>query len=64
MFFFNDENIVATYLVNSEDDITDISYTQVGFNVISVGVDAENPKRVIVELSCVPNAEKYIGKFM
>ena len=62
--FSENENILVTYYVNTEKSITDISYTQTGFNMISVDVDAENPKRVIVELSCVPNAEEYIGKFM
>ena len=62
--FSDDENIVVSYYVNSEDDITDISYTQTGFDEISVGIDDEDSKRIVVELACFPNAEEYIGKFM
>ena len=57
--FSDDENIIVSYYVNSEDDITDISYTQTGFDVISVGVDDEDLKRIVVELSCVQNEEEY-----
>jgi len=41
--FLWEENILATYYVSSNESIADISYTQTGFNVISVGVDADNP---------------------
>ena len=41
-----------------------ISYTQNGFNVISIEPDTNDSKRIQVELSCIPDAEKYIGKFM
>jgi len=57
--FLWEENILATYYVSSNESIADISYTQTGFNVISVGVDADNPKYIVVELSCIPTAEEY-----
>ena len=57
--FSNDENVSVAYYVNSEDSITDISYTQVGFNVISVGVDESDSHRVMVELSCISSSTSY-----
>ena len=57
--FSNSENVMVTYYVNTEKSITNISYTQTGFNVISVGVDDEDLKRIVVEMSCVQNEEEY-----
>ena len=62
--FVSSEDIGISYLFSSDEGITDYEYTQRGFSSIEVLVDDENSKRVIVELSCVPNAEEYIGKFM
>ena len=58
-FFTNDENISLTYYVKSENDIEDIDYVQNGFKVMAINIDEASFKRVFVELSCIPDEEKY-----
>ena len=57
--FSESENILVTYYVNSKEDITDISYTQTGFDEIAIEPKVNDSKRIQVELSCIPEAEEH-----
>ncbi len=57
--FSNDENIMVSYYVNSEDSIINVNYSQNGFSVSSITTDIDAPNRVIAVLSCDPNAETH-----
>ena len=57
--FAPDENIIVQYSVSTEESIADFSYSQTGFDVISVCVDEEHDSQLFVELSCASTASNY-----
>ena len=59
MYFLPDENIVVSYLIASDKNVIDYTYSQSGFNVISINIDENNHSRIIIELSCVSNMSEY-----
>lgn len=57
--FANGENITVTYTANSDNYISDVSYTHTGFSVNYVCIDPSNSNRILVSLSCIPDADEY-----
>ena len=59
MYFLPDEDILVSYLVTNEQEITNFDYTATGFEVVDIGIDEEN-NRINVELCCLPHEENYL----
>ena len=57
--FSNNEKFVVTYYVYSEDYITDVEFTQNGFDIISVDKDEKDANRVVAEVLCIPTLETH-----
>ena len=57
--FLLNENVVFSYSVSSGENIVDFTYSQNGFNVISVELDKDNESRIVIELSCTSNLNEY-----
>lgn len=56
--FLSNENIVFSYSVYSGENIVDFTYSQNGFNVISVELDKNNESCIVIEISCSLNLDE------
>ena len=46
MRFLPNEDIVVSYLVSNEQEITNFDYEATGFEVVNIGIDEENSSRI------------------
>ena len=59
MWFLTGEDIIVSYLVSEEQEITNFNYNTTGFEVVDIEIDEQNSSGIIVELDCLPNEEDY-----
>ena len=57
--FLLNKNVVFSCSVSSGKNIVDFTYSQNGFNIISVDLDDNNESRIVVELACASDLGEY-----